>query len=263
MRRWQYVGWLALAALVATTMGCMTISDGEALQEEVAALEARQTQLEADADEREATMQEMIDDLETEIVELESVMEDARRILARDSADLEAELAATQRHINELRGQLEEMQFRHRQFAESFDTFRRDMDRRFDGVEAGDLLEQAETFREEGELDLARRALEHFVSEYDDHDLIWEARLALGEVYFDADHWRNATAQFQELLDDPTSEARQARAARRIGEIFVAEERCDEAKIFFEIVVEDYPGSEEVEDAQRFISEINAGQCGQ
>ncbi len=258
-RRWlQGIGLLVLGVGLS---GCMTLSDGRQLEEQVAMLEHRQEQLEADAEVREETMAQMITELGEEIEELEEVMEEARRILARDSADLEAELAATRRHIDQLRGQVEEIEFRHRRFAESFDTFRRDMDRRFEGIEAAELLERAEQYREEGDLDMARRALEHFLSEYDDHDLVWEARLELGEVYFDAGQWHNATAQYRELLDDPASEARQARAARRLGEIFVAEERCDQAQIFFEIVVEDYPGSDDASDARRMLRDIEGGRC--
>ncbi len=250
---------LVLVSIFVT--GCMPIWSGRDLQDEVADLEARQIELEEEARDREVTLAKMIDEARAEIDELEDVMEEARKILARDSADIGAEVSQTREDINRVRGSLEELEFLHRRLDQSFQLFRDDMDTRFDGIEPDELLERAEGFMEDGEVGLARRALEHFLSEYEEHELATEARLDLAEVYFQTENWESAGGEFDKVRLDSSSTARQARATRRIGEVFMQMGNCDNAKIFFESVIADFPNSEEVADARVLLGKVERGEC--
>lgn len=241
--------------------GCMPIWSGRDLQDEVADLEERQMELEAEADERERTLASMIDEVRNEIDTLEGVLEEAREVLARNSADLGAEVSQTREDINRVRGSLEELEFLHRRLEQSFETFRGDMDQRFEGVEPEELLEKAQKFLDEEEYGLARRALRQFLDDYEEHDLEPEARLTLAEVYFQTGQLENAGTEFDRVRLDATSTARQARATRRIAEVFMEMGDCDNAELFFESVVSDFPTSLEVADARRYLEEIERGQC--
>ena len=250
-----------LASLLVFMTGCVPFWKGSQMQEDLEALEERQAVLEEEVDKREQQLSEMIAEAKAEIEELEQVLEEARRILARDSADLGDDVRQTRREITQLLGTIEELEFRHRRLTQSFETFREDMDRRFEGVEADELLEKAQSFQEEGEYDLARRALERFLAEYDDHQLASEARLDLGDVYYTLRMWENAGAQFTQVSEDSSSRARQAYATFRVGEVFVRLDECDTAQLFFEAVVDDFSGAEEVSDARQWLRRIEAGDC--
>ncbi len=257
--------WSSAIALVMSLLlfatGCMPLWTGRDMQEDLSAMEARQAELETEAEEREKQLAEMISEAKAEIKELEDVLEDARRILARDSADLGDDVRQTRREITQLLGTLEELEFRHRRLQQSFETFRDDMDRRFEDVEPDELLEKAQKFQEDGEYDLARRALERFLTDHEGHDLESEARLELGDVYFGLEKWENAGAQFTRVSDDSSSQARQAYATLRVAEVFVEMGECDTARLFFEAVAEDFPAAEEVSDAQEWVRRINQGDC--
>lgn len=250
---------LLVASLLLT--GCMPLWSGRSLQDDVAEMEARQTELEAEAQTREETLAAMIKEARAEIDELEKVMEEAREILARDSANLGAEVSGIRQDINRTRGSLEEMEFLYGRLNESFEVFKEDMDRRFEGIDPEELLEKAQQFQEDEEYGLARRALNQFLADYDDHRLASEARLELGEVYFEIGHWESAGATFREVESDTSSAARRARATRRIGEVFMHLGDCDSAQLFFETVVSDFPRSAEVSDAREFLALIENGEC--
>lgn len=241
--------------------GCMPWWTGREMQDDLSEMEARQAELEQEAQKREEELAQMIAEAKAEIEELEEVLEEARRILARDSADLGDDVRQTRREITEVLGRLEEVEFRHRRLQQSFELFREDMDRRFADIEPDELLEKAQNFQDEGEYDLARRALERFLSDHEGHDLVSEARLELGDVYYHLEKWENAGAQFTRVSDDATSRARQAYATHRVAEVFVQMGECDTARLFFEAVVEDYPSAEEVSEAREWIRRIDSGEC--
>lgn len=258
-RRVAAVAFMTCAAMAIS--GCMPWWTGRDMQEDLAQMEARQAELEKEAEKREQELAEMISEAKAEIKELEEVLEEARRILARDSADLGDDVRQTRREITQVLGTLQELEFRHRRLEQSFDLFRDDVDRRFADVEPDELLEKAQKFQEEGEYHLARRALERFLSDHEGHQLEAEARLELGDVYFELEQWESAGSQLTRVSEDSTSRARQAYATYRVAEVFVQMDECDTARLFFEAVVDDFPAAEEVTDAQEWIRRIDRGEC--
>ncbi len=238
--------------------GCYPFWSGRSLKQDVEEMEARQTQFEADVKEREASLAAKI---EAEVEELEEVLEEARKVLARNSADLGAEVADVRHEMNRVRGSQEELNFLYGRLRETFDIFEEDMDRRFEGIEPEELLEKAQAFQEDEEYGLARRALKQFLQDYENHRLASEARLELGEVYFQIGHWESAGATFREVESDTSSTARRARATRRIGEVFWELGNCDSAKLFFETVLSDYPRSAEVSDSREYLRALERGEC--
>lgn len=241
--------------------GCMPIWQARELEEDLAQMETRQGELEREAREREQELAEMIEEAQAEIDELEEVLEEARELLRRDSAELGADVNEARREVGRLRGEIEALEFQYDRLEQNFQTFRTDFDRLFEGVEPEELLEKAIEFREDHEHDLARRALQRFVEDYPDHELAPEARLELGDVYFDLEMWANAGRMYGQVQNDTTSEARRARATRRVGEVFMMRGECGEAELFLEAVVEDYPGSQEVQKAQERLDQLQRGDC--
>ncbi len=255
-------GVLIIAMVISLVLsGCMPYWSGRDLEDQVLEMEERQERLDAEAKEREQELASMIEEAKAEIDALEEVLEEARTVLARNSADLGADVQQNRQEVSQLQGRIEEGEFHHRRLEQRFETFRDDMDTRFKNMEAEDLLEKAEEFEESGEYGLARRALEQFLKDHDDHSLAGEARLILGEIYFATEQWESAVPVFREVREDERSTARQARATRRLGEVFWEMGDCETAELFFETVVDLYGTSEEAQDAQTYLQDIADGQC--
>ncbi len=257
-------GIVTLLVVLVWTTGCMPIWQGNELQEDLEAMEARQAELETEAEERERELAEMIEDAQREIDNLESVLDEARQLLRRDSAELEADVRESRDDVRQLRGKIEELEFQHRRLEQTLEAFRRDMDRQFVEVEPDELLEKSEEFRDNGEYDLARWALEQFLEDHDDHELASEARLELGEIYVTIGMWEHAIDTLDPVRDDPASTARQARATYLIGEALFhtgGSGDCGRAEIAFEIVAEDFPHSDDVDAARQRLEEIEQGEC--
>lgn len=256
------VGGIAIAAMmVGLVGGCMPIWEGRELESELQEMRERQAELEDQGQQREEELAKMIGDAQSEIDELEEVLDEAEKLLRRDSAQLGADVRQMREDLGRMRGRLEELEFEFRRFDETFVQFREDMDQRFAGVEPEELLEQAQEFQDQDEYHLARRALERFLSEHGDHQLVGEARLELGEVYYETEMWQSAIEVFRDVRDDAGSSARQARATRRIGDVFMQLGNCDNAELFFESVVLDYPDSRDAQPAQDQLDAIERGEC--
>jgi outer membrane protein assembly factor BamD len=72
---------------------------------------------------------------------------------------------------------------------------------RYQGIEPDELFRIATTEREEGEHDNAIEALDRILLQHGDWDRIPEARLMLGDVYFDKEDFLTARAEYRRFLD--------------------------------------------------------------
>lgn len=236
------------------------------MERELQELQQRQARLERESVQREASLVETIASAREDIESLEQVLEEARKFLSENSANLGADVQQMREETSLVLGELESLEFRFRRFQESYEYFREDLDLRFAEEFPSDpdeLLEQAQQLEDQGDLRRARRAYERFLSRHSTHRRRNMARLKLGEILFAQEQWVNSIGEFQQLLQrgSGSTDSQQARAALRIGESMRAMGNCDDAAIFFETVVEDHPRSDDVGEAQRHLQELGAGDC--
>lgn len=257
-------GALVTAALVLMS-GCLPIWQGRTMEEELAALQARQAELEEESAQRQELLSEMIESAQEDIDEIESVLKEAREILSRDSANLGADVQRNREEMGRLQGEVEELEFRFRRFNEAFDYYRADIEVRLAEEwpqDPEELLSKARQLREEEQYVQARRGLERFLSRHGDHRLVPVARLELAEVLFAQEQWVSAITEFQKLLSGRgSSEDQKARAALRIGQSFNGLGKCDDGALFLETVVEDYPRSEDANRARIELDLIKREGC--
>ncbi|MBT8487614.1 MAG: outer membrane protein assembly factor BamD [Gemmatimonadetes bacterium] len=72
---------------------------------------------------------------------------------------------------------------------------------RYQGVSPDELFQMAEAEFAEGSHDNAIRALDRILREHGDWDRVAEARLMLGNVYFDRDDYLTARAEYNRFMD--------------------------------------------------------------
>ena len=249
-----------VAALSAALLfsGCVPFWTGQEMEAQIAELQAQQRELEEELSKREQSLTEMIASAREEIEELEQVLVEARELLARNSADLGADVHGQAEELSRLRGELEELEFRFRRFDEAFVFFREDIDLRFAEewpADPAELLQLAQSLMEEENYRQATRALERYMSRHSDHRQVNTARLALGEVYFRQEQWLSAVQAFRGLLlpGARAVDSHQSLASLRIGQALIELGQCNDAEIFLETVVEDYPRSREVSEARELL----------
>lgn len=266
MKRSGYVRGVGVLVIWIGLTGCLPIWEGRALEEELQTLRARQAEMEREAEEREANLVETIESARGDIESLEEVLEDARRFLSENSANLGADVQRMREEMSRLSGQVEELGFQFRRFQESFAYYREDVDLRFAEEFPSDpdeLMARGQELEDEGDFRRARRVYERFLTRHGEHPRRNTARLKLGEILVVQEQWVNAIGEFQQLLprESGSTESQQARASLRIGEALQGMGECEDAAIFYETVVEEYPLSDDVGEARRRLREVETGEC--
>jgi TolA-binding protein len=257
---------LALA-LSGVLTGCMPIWTGNRVQEELETVKMQQrVMLESSQAEKEE-LTRMIASGRTDIAEMREVLDEARELLQRNSANLGVEVGQIREELERLRGRNEELEFRFLRMEQALQLFKEDVDMRLGAGreplpdDPEKLIELASNRIELKDYRTALRAMERFLSQHERHARIGDAIFLLGETYFFESQWVSAIFEYQKVLQNHQRSPRIAMATYRIGESFQKMGKCQEAQVFFETVINDHPGSRVVRDAREHVQEIKAGRC--
>lgn len=251
--------------------GCMPIWTGNRVQEELETVKMQQRVMMESSQAEKEELTRMIASGRTDIAEMRAVLDEARELLQRNSANLGVEVQQSREELERLRGKIEEVEFRFLRMEQALDLFREDVDMRLGGgrgqealpTDPEKLIELATNRIEVQDFRTARRAMERFVSNNGSHSRISEALFLLGETYFMESQWVSAIFEYQKVIQDHQRSPRVALATYRIGESFVKMGKCSEAQLFFETVINDHPGARVVRDARQYVQDIKAGRCAQ
>jgi tetratricopeptide (TPR) repeat protein len=118
----------------------------------------------------------------------------------------------------------------------------------------------AKSYMALGQLDLAEKNLEFFISDYEDHPSYGQALYQRGRLLFMQRQYENAIHVFEGFLDSYPQSPFKANALFWIGESLYELGHLDEAYRFFTAVVADHPTSFKVEAARYRISLIDLKQ---
>ncbi len=247
---------------------CVPVWTGNRMQDELESVKAQQqAMLESSKAEREELTQ-MIAGARQDVAELESILAEARDLLQKSNANLGVEVHQIREELERLRGKQEELEFRFMRLEQGLELFKEDVDLRLAGGAGVALPEEPDALLEVGtkamaekDYRLARRALEAFLSKHGRHAKADEATFLIGESFFAEKQWVGAIFEYQKILQNFPRSSRRSAATYGIGESFVKLGKCEEASVFFETVVNDYPGSRQVRDAREYLQKIKAGNC--
>ena len=135
---------------------------------------------------------------------------------------------------------------------------------RYQGLSPDELFQMAEAEFAEGKHDNAIRALDRFLRDHGDWDRVAEARLMLGNVYFDRDDYLTARAEYNRFMDRYPGHPRAADAAlgscRSLAELAPIPQRDQgytrEAISACRNVVIDFAGMEQSAEAARISNRL-------
>lgn len=208
---------LLLTSLLTGCFWATTKSEGEQLRKDVTSIQGR-------LDSKEKT-------LDTQIAELQKVLDDATKVLKRNSADLGADVDGLRNDVRTANGLVTAVNNGMNDLKASFDTYRKGNDARMDSLEA--RLAQIES----GKPTATSSAEE-----------LWK----LGSSAFEAQRYNDAIDIFKRLTATYPTHARAADAVYFRGQAYTNLKDWDHAIGVYQQLFEKYPDSSLADDGLYF-----------
>lgn len=259
---------LALASLLFS--GCVSLSTGDQMQQDIEAIKAQQKTMQENYDAEKTRLTKMIASARGDVSELKQVLKQARALLQRNNADLGVELQKNRQALDELRGNVEELEFKLKKANEDLQLFKEDTDRRFSGNNVGanlpdkpvPLFAAGKKAYDAGKNNAARNAFEKFVTTFPTHGKAGQAQYLLGQTYFKEQQWVRSVLEFEKVIKKYDKSTYVDDAMYHIGAALMKSGRCKQAKGWFQLVISEHGNSEWAGDARQKINAIKSGQCG-
>jgi TolA-binding protein len=239
---------IVAASFVLSGTGCLwttTKSEGNAMRRDITALQGR-----IDSKEKE---------LDTQINQLKSVLEEATKVLKRNSADLGADVDTLRTDLRQANGLVTVVNNSVNEIKIAFDKYRKDHEARIDGLEQRlAQIESGKPSANSGPDDLWKLGAQAFeAARYNDaldiykrlvvgfptHSRADDAQYFRGQAYTNLKDWDNAIAAYQQLVQKyPDSDLADdgmyfaALAAQSL-------KNCTEARTYLGIIASKYPKS--------------------
>ena len=247
-RLWHLPVRLSLLGSAALLSGCFwvtTKSEGEALRKDLTLVQGR-----LDAKEKA---------LDDQISQLQKVLDDATKLLKRNSADIGADVEALRGDVRTANGLVAAVNNSVNELKQAFDTYRKSNDARMDSleqrvvqIESGkatansspeELWKLGSTAFEAARYNDAIEIFKRLTQTYPTHDRADDAVYFRGQAYTNLKDWDHAIGVYQQLYDKyPDSQVADdglylaAVAAQQL-------KNCTEARTYLDLVKKKYPKS--------------------
>jgi TolA-binding protein len=252
---------LGLGAL--TLAACVTTKEGEKMQAEITGLRTRLD----DIDKRDKEYKE-------QVVRLRKVLDEATRLLTRNSADVGAKAAKAEQDIAALQGHLEEISHTLDQQVRQSSDDRTHLETRLAALEQtqtkivdkvapvlpedkDQLWQQAGQRLASGQRDDGRRFYRVFIQRFPQDPRAPQAYLAIGMSFAQEGKYANAVPEFKKLLDSYGRAPEVPEAMFQLSMAFVRVGWCTDARAVLGDLVKRYPKSARASDAKSEMKNIS------
>jgi TolA-binding protein len=266
---WRRARWARALLCLAAALGapvlpaCVTTSEGEKMQADIADLRTRLN----DIDKRDKEYKE-------QVVRLRKVLDEATRLLTRNSADVGAKAAKAEQDIAVLQGRIEEMAHAQEVQARQTADDRNRLETRLAGLEQtqtkivdrvapvmpddkDQLWTQAGQRLQGGQRDEGRRFYRVFIQRFPADPRAPQAYLAIGMSFVQETKFPNAAAEFQKVLDTFPKAPEVPEAMWQLSKAFVELHFCTDARSLLNDLVKRYPKSTRTADAKNELKQIS------
>ncbi|MGH9884885.1 MAG: tetratricopeptide repeat protein [bacterium] len=245
---WFPLGFLGLGALLVGGTGCFwvtTKSEGETLRKDVTVIRGR-------LDAKEKTLDE-------QIAQLQKVLEDATRILKRNSADIGADVESLRNDVRTANGLVTTVNNSINELKVAFDTYRKSTDARLDAIEQRvvqiesgkatassspeELWKLGSTAFEAARYNEAIDIFKRLSQTYPTHERADDAFYFRGQAYTNLKDWDHAIGVYQQLYekypDSSLADDGLYFAALAASQL----KNCTEARTYLGLIRQKYPKS--------------------
>jgi len=236
-------------------------------KKETAKLREDVEQVRREMAEQRKALEERLAVAQGEVEKLQTVLGEGTQLLARNSADADAQVQQIQAKVDALTGQLDEA--RH-----ELDTLRKELteSRALLAAKAVEpaaqvpaaapeskkaLFSEGERRHKAKEFEEARKAFRQFVGRYGEDALADDARYLIGETYFAETRYGAAIGEYQKVIDGYPKGDMVDDAFLRNGVAFFKLKSCTEARVFLEEMLRRFPKSPLAPKARQTLDEID------
>jgi TolA-binding protein len=257
-------GALLLAAIIGGWGGlaCMTTGEGEKMRADIANLRTKLDEIE-----------KRDKDYKEQVVRLRTVLDQATKLLTRNSADVGAKAAKAEQDIAVLQGRIEELTHTMEQQSRQSVDERNRLETRLAALEQTankivdkvaptmpddkeQLWQQAAQRLASGQRDDGRRFYRVFIQRFPADPRAAQAYLAIGMSFVQESKYPNAAAEFQKVLTAYPSAPEVPEAMWQLSLAFVQLHFCTDARSLLGDLVKRYPKSPRATDAKNQLKTI-------
>jgi TolA-binding protein len=253
---------VVLAAALGAAPGCVTTKEGEKMQADINGLRKRLD----DIDKRDVEYKE-------QVVRLRKVLDEATRLLTRNSADVGAKADKAEQDIAALQGRLEEISHSLEQQTRQANDDRTHLETRLAALEQTQtkivdkvaptlpddkeqLWQQAGQRLMSGQRDDGRRFYRVFIQRFPQDPRAPQAYLAIGMSFVQEGKYANAVPEFKKVLDLYGRAPEVPEAMFQLSMAFVHVGWCTDARAVLSDLVKRYPKSSRASDAKNELKGI-------
>jgi len=260
-------GVVLLAASVAGCFAFTTKEEGRELKqqiEEVRTLSAK----------NELRAAELAKELDQQLKRLRTVVDEATKVVTRNSADVGLNVQKLQTDLAQLTGRIDDIQHAEDALTKRFQDYRAASDTKIEqlvnnssAAKNPPMPETPDALFAEGEKRMAaqqytdaRRLFEGFVNRYPQDPRAARAQYQIGEAYAGEKRYANAIGAYTNVVDNFPNSDVVPDAMYKNGMAFYALKYCGDAKVYFQELLKRYPKTNWKKDAAEELKKLTRDQ---
>ncbi len=248
----------ALAVFSVALVGCsfLTKDDGQQMQKQI-------DDMRSQAQKHEEAQRELGKQLDAELKRMKQVVDDATKVITRNSADVGLTVQNLQQALAQLTGRIDDIQHTEDAISKQFQDYRASSDTKLEQLnntvnvsKNPPVPETPDALYSEGEKRIAaqqwaeaRRLYEAFVNRYPQDPRAARAQYNIGEAYFGEKRYANAIGAYTKVNDNFSKSDVVPDAMYKNGLAFHALKYCSDAKVYFQELLKRYPKTQWKKDA--------------
>jgi tol-pal system protein YbgF len=261
------VRMLGALVLAASTAGCFaftTKEEGRELKQEIDNVK----QLSAKNEVRAA---ELAKELDQQLKRLRQVVDEATKVVTRNSADVGLSVQKLQTDLAQLTGRIDDIQHAQDALTKQFQDYRAASDTKIEQLvnesaaaknppmptTADGLFAEAEKRLQAQQYQEARRLFDAFVTRYASDARAPRAQYNVGEAYWAEKRYSNAIGAYTKVYENFPKSDVVPDAMYKNGMAFYALKYCKDAKVYFSELLKRYPRTTWKKDANEELKKLN------
>jgi tol-pal system protein YbgF len=259
------IGWILLAAMASS--GCfafVTKEEGRELKQQIDDVRTLSAKNELRA-------AELAKELDEQLHRLRSVVDEATKVVTRNSADVGLQVQKLQTDLAQITGRVDDLQHAQDALTKQFQDYRAASDTKLEQLvnnsaaaknppipETPDaLFSEAEKRLQAQQWQESRRLFDAFVNRYPADPRAARAQYNIGEAYYGEKRFANAIAAYTKVIDNFPKSDVVPDAMYKNGLAFYAIKYCGDAKVYFQELIKRYPRTSWKKDASEELKKLS------
>ena len=254
---------IAIGSIALLSCTFFTKDEGQELKKQV---EEMRTQ----SQKHEERQAELAKQLDAELRRMRQVVDDATKVITRNSADVGLTVQNLQQQLAQLTGRLDDLQHVQDTISKQFQDYRASSDTKLEQLnntvnvsKSAPMPDTPDALYSEGEKRLAaqqwaeaRRLYEAFVNRYPQDARAARAQFSIGEAYLGEKRYANAIGAYTKVVDNFSKSDVVPDAMFKNGVAFYALKYCSDAKVYFQELLKRYPKTQWKKDATEELKKL-------